>query len=132
MGQGRQPEKAAALAEQAAKAGAQLIVLPECAVPGYTMDRRMWDWAEPVNGPGVAWLTGLSERLGVYLGIGLVEADGDDFYNAYVLAGPDGKVAGRVGNGVPSSTSSGLGTRRRLSIRLSAGSASAFARTSTT
>ncbi len=82
--------------EQAAKAGAQLIVLPECAVPGYTMDRRMWDWAEPVNGPSVAWLTGLSKKLGVYLGTGLAEADGDDFYNAYVLAGPDGAVAGRV------------------------------------
>lgn len=89
-------KKAAALAEQAAKAGAQLIVLPECAAPGYVMDGRMWDWAEPVNGPTVAWLTGLSKKLGIYLGIGLAEADGSDFYNAYVLAGPDGKVAGRV------------------------------------
>lgn len=88
--------KATALAEQAAKAGAQVIVLPECAVPGYVMDRRMWNWAEPVDGPTVEWLAGLSKRLGVYLGIGLAEADGDDFYNAYVLAGPDGKVVGRV------------------------------------
>jgi N-carbamoylputrescine amidase len=89
-------DKATAMIEKAAKAGAQLIVLPECALSGYVMDRRMWKWAEPVNGPGVAWLTGLSKKLGVYLGIGLVEADGDDFYNAYVLAGPDGEVAGRA------------------------------------
>lgn len=88
--------KAAALAEQAAKAGAQLIVLPEAAAAGYTLDRRMWDWAEPASGPTEKWLTELSKRLGVYLGIGLFEADGADFYNTYVLAGPDGTVAGRV------------------------------------
>lgn len=88
--------KATALAEQAAKAGAQLIVLPECAATGYTLDRRMWDWAEPTGGPTEKWLTGLSKRLGVYLGIGLFEAEGDDFYNTYVLASPDGVVAGRV------------------------------------
>jgi N-carbamoylputrescine amidase len=89
-------KKSSGLVERAAGDGAQLIVLPECASPGYVMDRRMWDWAEPLNGPTVDWLTRTSKRLGVYLGIGLVEADGEDFYNAYVLAGPDGKVAGRV------------------------------------
>jgi N-carbamoylputrescine amidase len=89
-------KKAALLIEQATRDRAQLIVLPECAAPGYVMDKRMWDRAEPVNGPTVEWLTGLSGKLGVYLGIGLVEADGEDFYNTYVLTGPDGKVAGRV------------------------------------
>jgi Predicted amidohydrolase len=89
-------KKATIMAEQAANGGAQFIVLPECAASGYVMDRRMWDWAELADGPIVGWLTGLSGRLGVYLGIGLVEADGEDFFNTYALAGPDGKVAGRV------------------------------------
>jgi N-carbamoylputrescine amidase len=88
--------RAAALIDEAASKGARLIALPEGAASGYAMKRGMWDMAEPLDGPIVRWLTGLSGKLGVYIGIGLVEADGEDFYNSYVLAGPDGSVAGLV------------------------------------
>lgn len=60
------------------------------------MVRAVWDLAEPEGGPIEQWLTGTSKRLGVYLGAGLIEAAGEDFYNTFVIAGPDGKIAGRV------------------------------------
>ncbi len=82
--------------ERAAGQGAKLIVLPEMYVSGYAMARQVWDLAEPEGGRTEQWLTGTSKRLGVYLGAGLVEAVGDDFYNTFVVAGPDGKVVGRV------------------------------------
>ena len=82
--------------EQAVRDGAQLVVLPEMAASGYFIEKGMWDAAESVNGPTVAWLTGTSKKLGIYLGIGLEEAEGEDFYNTYVIASPDGKVAGKI------------------------------------
>jgi N-carbamoylputrescine amidase len=44
----------------------------------------------------VQWLRDTSKRLGVYLGAGFVEADGDDFFNSYALGTPDGRIAGFV------------------------------------
>jgi len=82
--------------EQAAREGARLIVLPEMYVSGYAMVKRIWDLAEPAGGPIEQWLTSTSKRLGVDLGAGLIESDGEDLYNTFVIAGPDGKVAGRV------------------------------------
>jgi N-carbamoylputrescine amidase len=84
------------LIEQAAGQGARLIVLPEMYVTGYAMTRQVWGLAEPEGGPIEQWLTSTAKRLGVYLGAGLVEAGGEDFYNTFVIAGPDGEVAGRV------------------------------------
>jgi len=84
------------LVEQAARQGAQLIALPELAAPGYSMSKLIWDAAETRDGPTVRWLTQTAGRLGIYLGIGFVEADGEDFYNTYALGGPGGQIAGFV------------------------------------
>jgi N-carbamoylputrescine amidase len=82
--------------ERAAREGARLVALPEMAASGYSIEKSMWEAAEPVDGPTVRWLRETSKRLGIYLGVGLEEAEGEDFYNTYVLAGPDGKIAGKV------------------------------------
>lgn len=88
--------RAAPLIEQAAQKGARLIVLPEMCMTGYTITKQVWDMAEPAGGPIEQWLTATSKRLGVYIGAGLVGAEGEDFYNTYLVAGPDGRVVGRV------------------------------------
>lgn len=80
--------------EQAAQAGAQLIVLPELFASGYLPNEALWDAAEPPDGKTVTWLKKTSKRLGVYLGAGLVETDGRDFFNIFVLTTPGGEVAG--------------------------------------
>ncbi len=84
------------LVEQAARAGAQLILLPEFMPTGYIFTTAIWDGAEPKSGPTVQWLCENSKRLSVWLGTSFLEADGEDFFNTFVLATPDGKEAGRV------------------------------------
>ena len=83
-------------AEQAAEDGAQLIAFPELAAPGYSMSPLIWDYAETRDGCTVQWVRDMSRKLGVYLGIGFVEAAEKDFFNTYVLGAPDGQVAGFV------------------------------------
>ena len=82
--------------EKAAHDGAQLVVLPELFPSGYIPNETIWEAAEPQNGPTVTWLKRVAKRLGIYLGAGLLETDGRDFYNIFVLCGPDGQEAGRV------------------------------------
>jgi N-carbamoylputrescine amidase len=87
---------AADLADQAAGAGAEIIVLPELAACGYSLSTALWDSAEALDGTTVRWAQSTALRLRVYIGIGFVEVDGADFYNTYALAAPDGHVAGVV------------------------------------
>lgn len=92
----RNIQHATALIEQAAVQGAKLIVLPEMCMTGYTITKQVWDLAEPAGGPIEQWLMSTSKRLGIYLGAGLVEAEGEDFYNTFVIADPEGRIAGRT------------------------------------
>jgi len=87
---------AAPLVERAAGRGAALVVLPELFSCGYLANRAAWDAAEPRDGRTARWLTDTSRRLGIYLGAGGVESDGTDIFNAFLLAGPDGRIAGRA------------------------------------
>jgi len=81
--------------EEAAAAGADLVVLPECAIPGYMYDslEEALPFAEEIPGPSVAALEGACRRLGVHAVCGMLERDGERLYNAAVLVGPGGLVA---------------------------------------
>jgi N-carbamoylputrescine amidase len=94
---------AAGLVEAAARQGAQLVLLPELAPGGYSLTEEIWDCAEPWGGPTCAWLTALAGRLHIFLGTSFLEAEGEDFYNTFALAGPDGRIAGRVRKSPPAS-----------------------------
>ena len=89
-------EHATPLVEQAAREGAKIILLPEFMPTGYIFTTAIWDGAEPKNGLTVQWLKTNSKRLGVWLGTSFLEADGEDFFNTFVLTTPDGGEAGRV------------------------------------
>ena len=80
--------------EEAAAAGAQLLVLPECAIPGYMFDsgEEAMPYAEEIPGPTTEALERESARLGLYVVCGLLELDGDALRNAAVLVGPDGLI----------------------------------------
>lgn len=84
------------LVEEAAARGARLILLPEFMPTGYSYTKEIWDAAEPTEGPTVKWLKANSKRLGIWLGTSFLEADGEDFYNTFVLTNPDGLEDGRV------------------------------------
>lgn len=91
------------LVEEAAQQGAQLVLLPELMPSGYLLTEAIWDCAEPFFGPTVAWLTGIAKRLNLYVGTSFLEVDGEDFFNTFALASPDGTVAGKVRKAPPAS-----------------------------
>ncbi len=95
-------EHATPLVEQAARQGAQLVLMPEFMPTGYLWSKRIWQAAEAQQGPTVTWLRATSARLGLWLGTSFLETDGEDFFNTFVLTTPEGKEAGRVRKQFPS------------------------------
>jgi predicted amidohydrolase len=80
--------------EEAVAAGAELLVLPECAIPGYMFDslEEAMPFAEDIPGPTTEALEAACRRLGAHVVCGLLEREGDVLYNAAVLVGPDGLI----------------------------------------
>lgn len=80
----------------AARQSVQLVVFPECCITGYWFIRNLSaaelrDLAEPVfSGPSCRRLMTLARQHNVSIGAGLIEADGEDYYNSYVVVTPDG------------------------------------------
>ncbi|WP_018295171.1 carbon-nitrogen hydrolase family protein [Mariprofundus ferrooxydans] len=91
------------LIKQAVDKGAEVILLPELMPCGYMATEEIWDFAETVNGPSIHWLTSMAGRFKIHLGFTYLEAEGEDFYNSFVLAGPEGKLLGRVRKDPPAS-----------------------------
>lgn len=90
----RNLETCLARLEEAAAAGAQLLVLPECAIPGYMFDsaEEAFPFAEEIPGPSTEALAEACRRLDVHAVCGLLERDGDELRNAAVLVGPEGLI----------------------------------------
>ncbi len=80
--------------EEAAAQGAQLVVLPELFACGYIANQAIWRYGEPLQGPTVRWLRDTARRLDIYLGAGFAEVEGSEFFNAFALADPAGRLAG--------------------------------------
>ena len=80
--------------KEAAAAGAELLVLPECAIPGYMFEslEEAMPFAEEIPGRSTEALVGACRTLGMHVVCGLLERDGDLLRNAAVLVGPDGLV----------------------------------------
>lgn len=81
--------------EQAVRAGAELIVFPECTLTGYALadGREVKEEAEPIPGPSTEKLERLCQKLECWAVVGLVESSEKGFYNTAVLVGPGGIVA---------------------------------------
>jgi nitrilase len=102
-------EKIAALAHEAAGAGARLALFPETFVPVYPSNR----WvrflaggadAKPVFGrlaresievpsPATERLAGIAREEGIWLALGANELAGGTLYNSLLVFGPDGRLA---------------------------------------
>src|SRR5436309_1911394 len=78
--------------EEAAAAGARLVVFPECALTGYGFESKeeAWPHAEPIPGSATETLAGVCRRLGIWVVFGLLERDAGRLFNACALVGPDG------------------------------------------
>jgi predicted amidohydrolase len=67
---------------------ARLVIFPECATTGYFVGELARDLAEPADGRTNARLAALSAEIGAYLAVGVLEADGEDVYDALALFSP--------------------------------------------
>jgi predicted amidohydrolase len=83
---------------QAAAQQVRLLVFPECCITGYWFIRNLAPpqlaaLAEPVPaGSSTQKLLALAATHQMTIGAGLIEADGDAFYNTYVVAMSDGRM----------------------------------------
>ncbi len=80
---------------EAARAGARVVVFPECALGGYCFEtlEEARAHAEPLPGPSSARFAEACADLGVYAIYGLLESDGERIFNAVALVGPEGLIA---------------------------------------
>lgn len=78
----------------AARKSARLIVFPECALTGYcfTSLEEAIPLAETIPGPSTERFVSACGELGVLAIIGLLERDGDKYYNSLALIGPGGVI----------------------------------------
>ena len=80
---------------EAAGNGAQLVIFPECALPGYcyeSLDEAKLH-GEPIPGCSTQTLADDCAELGVWAVVGLLEVAGDHLFNACTLIGPTRIVA---------------------------------------
>jgi N-carbamoylputrescine amidase len=88
--------RAEPLVREAAAAGAKLVLCPEFLAAGYIYDEVIWKSGERRGGPTESWLGRLAAAHRIHIGASYLEAEGDDFFNTFALAAPDGTIAGRV------------------------------------
>ena len=96
-------DRATAFVEEAVRQGAELVLLPELMPGGYTLTEEIWRTAEPFDGVTTQWLKRMGQAFSIYIGTSFLEAAGDDFFNTFVLATPNGEIAGRVRKNPPAS-----------------------------
>ncbi|HTG60691.1 MAG TPA: carbon-nitrogen hydrolase family protein [Terriglobia bacterium] len=78
--------------DSAARAGAGIVVFPECALSGYCFNSReeAWPEAETVPGPSTERIAEAASNLGCTAVVGLLERDGEEIYNAAAVITPLG------------------------------------------
>lgn len=77
---------------RAAAENVSLVVFPECTLSGYMLNSKqeVKNIAETIPGFSTNAIINLCKKLFIYVIIGLIEVEKDDFYNTAVLIGPNG------------------------------------------
>lgn len=88
--------RATELIEQATSLGAEIVLLPELFSTGYIPNSSIWQYGETIHGPTIMWSKKTSERLGIYMGVGFLEIQGNDFINSYAITNPRGELEGKA------------------------------------
>jgi predicted amidohydrolase len=81
-----------AMMEEAARAGAHIVVFPECALTGYCFTSReeAWPLAETVPGPSTENLAEAAKRLDCTAIVGMLEREGKMLYNSAAVVDSTG------------------------------------------
>lgn len=67
-----------------------LVVLPELSLCGYLASPAIWQYADPGGREAARWAVRMARRYGTYVGAGYLDKENGDYYNRYLIAGPDG------------------------------------------
>jgi N-carbamoylputrescine amidase len=87
-------DRSLALAGEAFAGGADVVILPELVVPGYTTESAVLARAaEAIDGPTVQAWQRTAAAGGGYIAAGFCERDGDRLFNAAVIVSGDGVLA---------------------------------------
>lgn len=78
---------------QAAHAGAEWVVLPEFFTSGLAMHPLMFSAPRQIDGEPYRFLVGTAKELDIYLGGSFLAKSGNDVFNTFLLASPDGTTA---------------------------------------
>ena len=86
--------KIISLIRAVAERDAKLVMFPECALTGYAYEslEEAIPFAEAANGPASNAIAEACRETNAYAIVGFLEADGNNYYNAAMLVGPDGVV----------------------------------------
>lgn len=68
----------------------ELIVLPELSRCSYMASQAMWKYADDCGYATSEWAVRLAKASGAYIGVGYLDRENGDYFNRYLIAGPDG------------------------------------------
>lgn len=90
------------LVDEAVAQGAELVALPEFFTSAAVFDDKVLDAIVPYDGPATRFLADTAKEHGIHLGGSFLSRDDDgEVRNAYVLAGPGGRLLGRHDKDLP-------------------------------
>jgi len=68
----------------------EFVILPELSTPGYIPTYEIWNYKESSGEITKSWAVSIAKKYNIYIGCGYVDYSNDEYYNAYLIAGPDG------------------------------------------
>lgn len=86
----------AMIEQQLAQLGrVDFVMLPELSTPGYLPTYELWQYKEPGGMRTKTWAAEMAKKYNIHLACGYLDFSDGDYYNAYLIAGPEG-VCGSV------------------------------------
>ncbi|MBR4421599.1 MAG: carbon-nitrogen hydrolase family protein [Erysipelotrichaceae bacterium] len=72
-----------------------LVVLPELSRCSYMASQKMWKHADDKGHETSEWAVRMARKYNTYIGVGYLDKENGDYYNRYLIAGPEG-VCGAI------------------------------------
>jgi len=68
----------------------ELVVLPELALCSYMASQAIWPLADDCGKDTYDWSVRMAKKYNTFIGTGYLDKENGDYYNRYLIAGPDG------------------------------------------
>jgi len=65
-------------------------VLPELALCSYMASQEIWQYADDNGKDTSKWVIEIAKQYNTYIGVGYLDKENSDYYNRYLIAGPEG------------------------------------------